>query len=310
MYTDDCEMTVGLVNGLLKHGLQLGEEEMLQAWQAEWDLAKQRPRPAPPGAERNGHGSIKGYFRGFRQIDEVRRLQASKEDPGNAPPMRALPLAFVDNAEVRQRLCILNANATHPHPRARAASLLMAEGARWLIVEGGNRHEVISESLKRLQRSNASDAATEAQLQRLDELEDYHDWGNRFSKMKACTLELLCGPQPVPPADGISAGEDGSSKMHGLWSDAMRTSCLVLYLLKHHRGPLDILRASVDIGGDVDSIAALCLGVVGATAGLGFGEAEGLPWFLLEELEGVEYLHARGAKFQDWIQKQPKMREG
>lgn len=304
MYTDDCEMTVGLVNGLLAHGLQLGEEEMLKAWQAEWDLAKKRPRPAPPGAERNGHGSIKTYFRGFREIDEVRRLQASKEDPGNAPPMRALPLAYVRDAKIRERLCILNANATHPHPRARAASFLMAEGARWLIVEEGDQKEVISVSLQRLQHSNARDAATEAHLAKLDALEDYHDWGDRFNKMPASTHEILCGPQPCPPADGIGAGDDGSSKMHGLWSDAMRTSGLVLYLLKHHRGPLDILRASVDIGGDVDSIAALCLGVVGGSAGLGFGEANGLPWFLLEEVEGVEYLHAKGQRFQDWILKQ------
>ena len=40
---------------------------------------------------------------------------------------------------------------------------------------------------------------------------------------------------------------------------AMRTAALVLYLLKHHRGPLDILKASVDIGGDVDSVAVLAL---------------------------------------------------
>lgn len=89
MYTDDCEMTVGLINGLITHGLQISAEDMLDSWQAEWDLAKKRPRPAPPGAERHGHGSIKGYFRGFRDIDEVRRLQSGKEDPGNAPPMRA-----------------------------------------------------------------------------------------------------------------------------------------------------------------------------------------------------------------------------
>jgi len=305
MYTDDCELTVGLLNGLLQHGLQLREDEMLQAWQAEWDLAKKRPRPAPPGAERHGHGSIKTYFRGFREIDEVRRLQASKEDPGNAPPMRALPLAYVEDAKIREQLCILNANATHPHPRARAASFLIAEGAKWLI-GGGEQKAVLSRSLQRLKSSKASDAATEAHLKKLDELEDYHAWGDRFKDLPPATHELLCGPQPCPPADGIGAGEDGSSKMHGLWSDAMRTSALVLYLLKHHQGPLDILRASVDIGGDVDSIAALCLGVVGGSSGLGFGEPGGLPWFLLEEVEGVEYLHARGKRFEEWILQQEK----
>ena len=75
--------------------------------------------------------------------------------------MRALPLAYVDDAAARERLCVLNANSTHPHPRARAASFLMAEGARWLI-EGGEQREVISESLLRLRQSSVSDAATEA----------------------------------------------------------------------------------------------------------------------------------------------------
>ncbi|CAE7908187.1 set5 [Symbiodinium microadriaticum] len=276
-------------------------EDMLDSWQAEWDLAKKRPRPAPPGAERHGHGSIKGYFRGFRDIDEVRRLQSGKEDPGNAPPMRALPLAFIENNSLREKLSVMNANSTHPHARARAASFLVAEGARWLIVERGDQKEVIGRALSRLQNSGVSDRATEVHLQKIDELEDYHDWGGRFRKMPGHRHELLCGPQPCPPADGIGAGEDGSSKMHGLWSDAMRTAAVVLYLLKHHRGPLDILRASVDIGGDVDSIAALCLGVVGGSVGLDFGEPHGLPWFLLEEVEGVEYLHARGKKFEEWI---------
>ena len=241
-------------------------------------------------------------------------------------------------------------------------------------------------------------------------------------------------------ADGIGAGEDGSSKMHGLWSDvwipsswlgnairsvavalgdsgqtnknhwhiarqlrqlgiqammqelsifqylsaeAMRTSALVLYLLKHHQGPLDILRQESESGmvywitasralpvncmwrlskdnnrqgigwhwwwcrldrrrwlimlhcllftalplkSKIESLPedeALCLGVVGGSFGLGFGEPGGLhspqalvcacgkcsvpscdfpkylrPWFLLEEVEGVEYLHARGKRFE------------
>ncbi len=191
-------------------------------------------------------------------------------------------------------------------------------------------------------------------------------------------------------ADGIGAGEDGSSKMHGLWSDvwipsswlgnairsvaalgdsgqtnknhwhiarqlrqlgiqamqelsfqylsaeAMRTSALVLYLLKHHQGPLDILRQESESGmvywitasralpvncmwrlskdnnrqgigwhwwwcrldrrrwlimlhcllftalplkSKIESLPedeALCLGVVGGSFGLGFGEPGGL----------------------------------
>ncbi|CAE8623746.1 unnamed protein product, partial [Polarella glacialis] len=226
-------------------------------------------------------------------------------DPGNAPPMRALPIAFVDDPVARERLCIANANSTHPHPRARAASFLVAEGARFLVVEKGKQNKVLAEALRRLRASSVSDAATEAHLEKLEALEDYHSFGDRFSAMPASVLKLLCGPQPCPPADGLSCGHDGKSKMNGLWSDAMRTASLMLYLLKHHQGPLDILRASVDIGGDVDSIAALCLGIVGGSQGLQLGKKKGLPWFLVEDLEGVEYLAARAKVFEAWIAKQP-----
>jgi len=105
---------------------------------------------------------------------------------------------------------------------------------------------------------------------------------------------LLCGPQPCPYQEG----------MHGIWSDAMRTAGVVLYILKWHRGPLDALQASVDVGGDVDSVAALALGIVGGTQGLSLGEDGGIPWFLLEEVEGVEYLAARAQAFEAWLASQ------
>jgi len=84
----------------------------------------------------------------------------------------------------------------------------------------------------------------------------------------------------------------------------MRTVGVVLYLLRWHRGPLDVLKASIDMGGDVDSVAALCLGILGASCGLRFGEEGGLSWSLLEELEGVEYLVAAAKAFSEWVEGQ------
>lgn len=55
-------------------------------------------------------------FRGKASIQEVKDLQAARPDPGNAPPMRALPLAFLAPADL-ERLAELNADATHPHPK-------------------------------------------------------------------------------------------------------------------------------------------------------------------------------------------------
>ena len=89
--------------------------------------------------------------------------------------------------------------------------------------------------------------------------------------------------------------------MHGIDSDAMRTAAVVLYVVRWHDGPRDALRASIDLGGDVDSIAALALGLVGGSAGLRLGEEGGLPWELLEGLEGAEYLASIARRFSAWV---------
>eukprot|EP00913_Durusdinium_trenchii_P012009 g11282.t1 len=48
MYSDDCEMTVGLMKALMKaKDLQdLSENDLLEAWREEWLLALQRPKPS------------------------------------------------------------------------------------------------------------------------------------------------------------------------------------------------------------------------------------------------------------------------
>eukprot|EP00928_Gymnodinium_smaydae_P004138 TRINITY_DN11438_c0_g3_i2.p1 TRINITY_DN11438_c0_g3~~TRINITY_DN11438_c0_g3_i2.p1 ORF type:complete len:415 (+),score=72.67 TRINITY_DN11438_c0_g3_i2:61-1245(+) len=308
MYSDDCEMTVGLMKALLgPKGQNIEAPEMLAAWRAEWDLAKLRPPPAEPGGERTGHGSVKGWFKGEKPIEEVQAFQAAKSEPGNAPPMRSLPLAFVDASE-RERLCAANADATHPHPRARAASFLVATAGSWLL-EGGEQSKVLGVCLAALQASKLAEPDTEEHLSRLEALPDYHDFGERFASMSPDVHELLCGPQPCPMLRGKPAGATGTTPMRGIGSDAMRTAGVVLYLVKHHRGPVDILRASIDIGGDVDSVAALCLGLLGTTSGLRFGEEGGIPWSLVEGLEGVEYLVGRAKEFEAWCGKRRDDRE-
>eukprot|EP00908_Phaeocystis_cordata_P014862 Transcript_25974.p1 GENE.Transcript_25974~~Transcript_25974.p1 ORF type:complete len:300 (-),score=115.85 Transcript_25974:67-966(-) len=237
----------------------------------------------------------------------MRQRQAGRVDPGNAPPMRALPLAFLARARDRERLSVENADATHPHPKARAASLLVATGCRFYALKGGAQAELLQAAVAQLEVSSLAEPETIAHLRALDQLPDYHDFGPRFARMPREVHALLCGPQPCPFTLGkVPAGADGTAPMHGLYSDSMRTAGAVLYLCKWQRGPLDALTASVDLGGDVDSVAALCLGIVAAgPGGLRFGEAGGLPWRLLEELEGVEYLLHHARAFEAWLQQQP-----
>ena len=303
-YSDDAEMTVGLMKGLVKKGIGIDKDEMLEAWREEFDLAKERPPPAIKGRERQGHGSAKYVWNGKSTIDEVRRRQAEREDPGNAPPMRALPVAWIKNKADRERLSIANADTTHPHPKARATGYLMAHATRFLAIQRGQAKDVISNAITALQRSSLYEPKTLAHLKAIDALPDYHEYGDRFCDMPSNIHELLCGPQPNPHMLHLAAGADGKKKMEGLGSDAMRTLACVLYILKYQTGPLDALTASIDLGGDVDSVAALVLGAIAATDGLKFGEKGGLSWKLLEELEGVEYLMKHAKEYSEWLEKQ------
>lgn len=302
MYSDDAEMTVGLMKALVRHGRSITIDQMLTMWKEEWDLSLRRPAPCdagmdtPDGVKRVGHGSIRKYWGGKITIDELRQAQGKKEDPGNAPPMRALPLGFLGDAEL-DSLAAANADATHAHPKARAASFLVACAARFLVVKGGSQDKVISHCLAELRKtSSCREPQTEELLAKMDALPDWHTYGDRFAKMPVKVHNMICGPQP------IRADKNGTRC--GLDSDAMRTAAVVLYVVKWQRTPLDALAASIDVGGDVDSTAALVLGIVGGSKGLNMGEPDGIPWWMVEELEGVEYLVARAKEFESWLCKE------
>ena len=253
-YSDDAEMTAGLMKALVQHGAVADREQMLSAWHDEWELAKTRPPPAVRGGERQGHGGIGYVWRGDSSLEEMRAKQAARVDPGNAPPMRALPLGFVADPAVRERLALENADATHPHPKARAASLLVGFACRFLVVEGGSATELLRAAVAHLEGSPLAEPETIAHLRALDGLPDFHTYGTRYSGMPRDVHALLCGPQPCPFTTKVPAGADGRQPMEGLYTDSMRTLGCVLYILKHQTGPLDALTASIDLGGDVDSV--------------------------------------------------------
>lgn len=304
-YSDDCEMTVALMKGLVADGVGIDAAGMLRFWKDEWDLSATRPLPALQGEGRRGHGSIKKYWRGEMTLEEVQQMQAKKVVPGNAPPMRSLALGFVADASARERLCTINADATHPHPKTRAASFLVATACRFLVVEKRAKDKVLVESRQALENSALKEQDTLEHLKKLEKLPDYHDYGERLRNMPDDVHALICGPQPCPEMLHHKVGEPGDwesgRRMHGIGSDAMRTAGAVLYLVQHCTTPVDLLMGSVDIGGDVDSIAALSLGLLGGSSGLRFGEVGGLSWALLEDLEGVEYLSMHANSFQNWV---------
>ena len=106
-------------------------------------------------------GTVAYVWNGKCSLEEMRQRQAGRVDPGNAPPMRALPLAFLAAAQ-RERLSVANADATHPHPKARAASLLIASACHHLVVRRRPAAHVLRAALDELQASPLSEPQTVA----------------------------------------------------------------------------------------------------------------------------------------------------
>eukprot|EP00401_Gymnodinium_catenatum_P080264 CAMPEP_0117596608 /NCGR_PEP_ID=MMETSP0784-20121206/74406_1 /TAXON_ID=39447 /ORGANISM="" /LENGTH=144 /DNA_ID=CAMNT_0005398907 /DNA_START=1 /DNA_END=431 /DNA_ORIENTATION=+ len=140
--------------------------------------------------------------------------------PGNAPPMRALPLAFLPD-DLMLRYSMANAESTHPHPKA-----LVVASLRGLDAAGD---------------TDGADEETLRYLERVDALPPPRRLPCEPPFLAADALETLCGPQPI----WRTAAEGGTRprRVTGLEADAMRTAGCVLWLLKHHVAgqPLDTL---------------------------------------------------------------------
>ena len=133
-YTDDTEMTAGLMNTMASVDPadldKIDEFVMLKYWIAEYHAAQWNSMRAwlwkRLGVGRNGHGIFEELIQGRKTLAQIQLENGPtrKQYPGNAAPMRALPLIFVQDDKIMIHLARANANSTHPHVKARAATLL------------------------------------------------------------------------------------------------------------------------------------------------------------------------------------------
>ena len=273
-YTDDAEMTIGLMKAIMA-GEAGNPDALVRFWQEEYELGK-----AQKGFARVGHGSMRWFFVGEQSIEDIRNYQRNKPYPGNAPPMRAVPLGFLPTEQINA-LAIANADATHPHPKARAASILIARATEFLLVKGGKQSELIAYCLPHIA---GIDAETEALLHQIACLPAPAD-------LQEADYSVLCGEQPIRAPRYLP-------DIYGLPSDAMLTAGAALYLLMHAQDAFDALKNAVWLGGDVDTVASIACGVMAGLRGL-----DSLPAFLLEGLEGRAYLESVGEAFSTYLRK-------
>ena len=270
-YTDDAEMTIGLVKALLS-GKAFTKELLIDYWKKEYTQSMH-----DKGHYRHGYGIIKHYFKGTKTLEEIKEIQKNLKYPGNAPPMRAIPLGLLKD-ELINHYAIINAESTHPHPKAVAASILVARAAEYVSVQEADQKDVISYCKGQVK---GIDEETDNQLNLVDQLPD---------KLEEEHYEILCGPQPLQkPTPWISG-------IKGLASDSMRTACTALYIIKHSNDTFTGLKNSIRVGGDIDSLASICTGILAGRYGL-----ETLPSFMLEKLEGRQKLETLAEEFQEYL---------
>ncbi len=271
-YTDDTEMSIAVAKALMS-GQPVTDDLFVTYFTDEYLLGFQTK-----GYKRNGHGSIRLVYNGEKGIEEIKDFQRNKTYPGNAPPMRAIPIGFVKE-ELINEYAVINATSTHPHPKAVDASILVARAARGLLVEG-----IEQEALIPYCRQYITDEETIEALQAADRL-----YGPYLLEGK--DFEVLCGPQPLQKKEFIEG-------LYGLSSNAMYTAVAALYFVKHSRSAFEGLRHSINLGGDVDSLASIVTGILAGKYGI-----SDLPAYMIQQVEGVPYLKEIAKAFEVYVEK-------
>lgn len=267
-YTDDTEMTIGLVKALVS-GKNFNEDFLVECIKQEYQFGFEKK-----GFYRNGHGALRWYFNGEKTLEEIRLFQKDRKNPGNAPVVRVIPLGFLDDTEIDE-FAKINALSTHPNNRAIEASILIARATRAIIIERIELSKVIQHNQKYI-----CDPEFLELLKKVDLLpEPKH--------LKESDYEILCGVQPL---------KDFIPGLYGLPSCAMHTSISILYVLKHSKSAFEGLQHSINIGGDVDSLASVVVGILAGRFGL-----DSLPKFMIENVEGREYLNQIALEFNKFL---------
>ncbi|WP_299621983.1 ADP-ribosylglycohydrolase family protein [uncultured Tenacibaculum sp.] len=268
-YTDDTEMTIGVLKALQSKE-KFSEALLVQKWIEEYEKGK-----LEKGYGRNGHGSMRWYFSGEKTIEEIREFQKGRPNPGNAPAMRSVPLGLIKSDLINQ-YAEINANATHPNINAILSSQCIARATEFLIQKNGNVKDIIEYCFKTVSLNEEY----KTYLRLIENLPDYNDLTNN-------DFVILCGKQPIEAPYFLSG-------IHGMPSDSKYTAGCVLYILKQSTDTFDALQKSIDLGGDVDSVASITTGIMAGIYGL-----ESIPNYMIANVEGKNYFKkiAKNLKF-------------
>lgn len=270
-YTDDTEMTIGLIKALLSKK-EFNEDLLIEKWSEEYEKGQ-----LEKGYGRNGHGSMSWYYSGKMNIEEIRSFQKNRTNPGNAPAMRSVPLGLI-NPDLINQYSAINANATHPNINAIISSQCIARATEYLVVLKGDKNNVINYCFEKVNLNEEY----QNYLKLVDQVDSYE-------MLTEKDYTTLCGVQPIESPYFLAG-------IKGMPSDSKYTTGCVLYILKHSTTAFDALKKSILIGGDVDSIASITTGIKAATQGL-----NSIPTYMIENVEGKKYIKEISTLFSQYI---------
>jgi len=212
-----------------------------------------------------------GYTRVFSSIlkssrngkDMLRKIRGDSIKNGAA--MRAVPMGVLLKLKDVINSAKINASVTHNSPGGIFSSVCVAVASHYFYYNLGKPEKVFDFCLK------ACKGLDKEALAYIKEL----------SKMKHFNPKLLFGEK---------------DEKFGVPCHGVKTAGAVLYILSRFSDSVrQTLIESVMLGGDTDSTACICLGIVAMNQGL-----DELPKFLLKDLEnrgyGKDYLIELGEK--------------
>lgn len=246
-YTDDAAMSLGIAEALLED-LPISQEDYAQ-WFVRVDERDKRDGYSKrvKNALVEAASSFVGEL-GSQRSEAIARIFLAKVNPkgapGNGAVMRALPIGLLSDPNEVVRQSILHASATHGSMASMEATTFTALTAHWYYHLYDKDIDV-----------NESKQA-------------YFTWITKILGFGAI--------------DNImNRSWDGASEIP---CEARATAAAALAIVWEYPKMSEILKASIDFGGDVDSVAAVALGLASLK-----GSENDLPKTLYDGLEDGLY---------------------
>jgi len=214
---------------------------------------------------------IKTYAKGFRKflenIDSGKEfLEKIRPDSiRNGAAMRSVPLGIIKDKDKLVEYARINASVTHDTPQGRASSIAVALMSNLELYEKLNKNTI----LENIHYIENEDSETSNQIKQV-------------LNMKKFDHILMFGEK---------------YKNKGIPCDAIKTIGAITYILTNFNNPQDVLKESIYLGGDTDSVASISLGINMINHSI-----NELPEFLFKDLInhkfGKEYIIGLGNQIQ------------